>query len=86
MDAAYHDAHKDTAAFRGLINREDSLWHLRLFGAGSELKLTNAYYRERLCKTPTVFVRYGDEGRVRDSFLFYESGKLEEAWYFLRQW
>ena len=87
LDTFYHDnrgrdCHKDTAYLKGIINKEDSIWKLRFYLADNGSLHSVAYYKERLCKTRVKFGCWYQQGILKDSIIFTDKGKRNEAWYF----
>ena len=76
-DMQGHECHKDTAFFQGIINKQDSSWHLRFFTMDHVL-MSDAFYKERLCKTRTGSSRsYYFAGGIRDSAVYDSLGRIE---------
>ncbi len=80
-DSRGHDCHKDTAALKGIINKEGNIWRLRFFTLNDHL-FNIGYFKERLCKTRVNYASWYQKGLLRDSLVFYDNGKKKEAWYF----
>ncbi|MEO6670199.1 MAG: energy transducer TonB [Ferruginibacter sp.] len=81
-DRAHNECHKDTAWLKGIIKKEDSIWHLQFFYMHDSSLYINSYYKERLCRTRIgTFTRYLN-GKITDSSFYNNSGQKMAVWQF----
>ncbi|MEO8770100.1 MAG: hypothetical protein ABI402_08450 [Ferruginibacter sp.] len=81
-DRAHNECNKDTAWIKGVIKKEDSIWHLRFYYVDDGSLYINSYYKERLCRTRIgTFTRYMN-GKINDSALYNDNGKKMAVWQF----
>lgn len=80
----HRECHRDTAQFKGIIRKEDNNWRLAFYYTWNDSLVSEALYKERLCKTPIWYKRYNRNGLVRDSILYNDKGKLKDIWYFFK--
>lgn len=81
-DRAHNECNKDTAWLKGVIKKEDSIWHLQFYYMDDGSMYINSYYKERLCRTRIgTFTRYLNR-KLSDSTIYNENGKKRAAWQF----
>ncbi|MBC7534446.1 MAG: hypothetical protein H7258_01980 [Ferruginibacter sp.] len=84
-DVFGHECHEDTAFSKGIINKEDDIWHLRFFYRRNDSIMINSFYKERLCKTRiNYWVRYY-KGIAIDSITYSSNGKKILEWLYTNE-